>query len=82
MPLKPDPKHASTDDMTDDHVCVRWRAQVEMRGIRSRALAMVKALREATDNLSREHKSAHAILEAKFRQLEESVDPEWAAEAA
>ena len=50
-----------------------------MRSVRSRALAMVKALREATAQLGTEHQSAHAILDKQFRLLEDSVSPpDWA----
>ena len=50
-----------------------WCAQLEIRGVRSRALAMVDALRKATESLGREHKAAHSILERHFDLLEQQV---------
>ena len=41
--------------------------------VRSRALAMVKALRQATASIGSEHASAHAVLDGHFRMLETSV---------
>ena len=59
-------------------------SQLEMRGLRSCALAMVQALRAATESLGANHKAAHAVLESHFRLLEEQVagDEEHAAHAA
>jgi hypothetical protein len=54
-----------------------------MRAVRSRALAMIQALRTATMSLAREHSAAHGILTDKFAALERSVagaEEEWAAE--
>ena len=50
------------------------RKELEMRSVRSKALAMVRALRQATDHLAKEHSSAHQVLDTHFRQLEASVD--------
>ena len=43
---------------------------MEMQGIRARALAMVQAMRAATDNLSREHRH---VLDRSFALLEVAV---------
>jgi hypothetical protein len=49
------------------------RRELEMRGVRSKAMAMVQALRHATDSLSAEHENARAVLRSQFEKLEESV---------
>ena len=54
-------------------VCAR--RELEMAEVRTRALAMVDALRTATSDLSAEHHSAHALLKHHFQKLEASV--EW-----
>ena len=53
------------------------RRELEMRGIRSRCLSMVHALRSATQTLSTEQRSAHALLEGHFEMLQKSVEMSW-----
>ena len=48
------------------------RREKEMRAVQQRALAMVKAMRGATQSLSA-HSQAHALLERHFREIEGSL---------
>ena len=64
---------ASAKTQLEQRQALFARRELEMRAVRSRALAMVKALRQATASLGSEHASAHAVLDGHFRMLETSV---------